>query len=72
MEQDHLQHGPLTESCAHLCVDMQNLFAEGTEWQTPWMKRVLRVVNRIARARPDRTVLTRLIPTERSGRGEGT
>ncbi len=72
MEQDHLQHGPLTESCAHLCVDMQNLFAEGTEWQTPWMKRVLPVVERIARARPDRTVFTRFIPAERPGQGEGT
>ncbi len=72
MEQDHLQHGPLTESCAHLCVDMQNLFADGTEWQTPWMKRVLPVVERIARARPDRTVFTRFIPAERPGQGEGT
>ena len=72
MEQGHLQHGPLTESCAHLCVDMQNLFAEGTEWQTPWMKRVLPVVERIARARPDRTVFTRFIPAERPGQGEGT
>lgn len=72
MEQGHLQHGPLTESCAHLCVDMQNLFAEGTDWHTPWLKRVLPVVERIARARPDRTVFTRFIPAERPGQGEGT
>jgi nicotinamidase-related amidase len=72
VEQDQLQHGPLTESCAHLCVDMQNLFAEGTEWHTPWMERVLPVVERIARACPERTVFTRFIPARRPGEGEGT
>ncbi len=72
MEEGRLQHGPLGESCAHLCVDMQNLFAEGTDWHTPRMKRVLPVVERIARARPDRTVFTRFIPAEGPGQGEGT
>jgi nicotinamidase-related amidase len=71
MEQGKLQHGPLGENCAHLCVDMQKLFV-GTEWHTPWMERVLPVVERIARARPDRTVFTRFIPAERPGEGEGT
>ena len=71
MEQERLQHGPLGENCAHLCVDMQKLFV-GTEWHTPWMERVLPVVERIARARPDRTVFTRFIPAERPGEGEGT
>jgi nicotinamidase-related amidase len=71
MKQDQLQHGPLTDSCAHLCVDMQNLFLE-TEWHTPWMERVLPVVERIARARPERTIFTRFIPAERPGQGEGT
>ena len=72
MKDDGLQHGPLTESCAHLCVDMQNLFAEDTEWHTPWMERVLPVVERIARARPDRTIFTRFIPARapRPGRGD--
>lgn len=72
MEQGRLLYGPLTESCAHLCVDMQNLFAEGTEWHTPWLRRVLPIVERIARARPDRTVFTRFIPAERPDQGEGT
>ena len=71
MEQGHLQHGPLGEGCAHLCVDMQSLFAD-TEWHTPWIKRVLPVVERIARARPDRTVFTRFIPADRPGQGQGT
>jgi nicotinamidase-related amidase len=72
MEEGRLKHGPLTESCAHLCVDMQKLFAEDTDWHTPWLRRVLPVVERIARARPDRTVFTRFIPAERPGQGEGT
>ncbi len=71
MEQGKLQHGPLGESCAHLCVDMQNLFVN-TDWHTPWMERVLPVVERIARAKPDRTIFTRFIPAERPGQGEGT
>lgn len=72
MEQGHLKHGPLGDGCAHLCVDMQKLFDEGTEWETPWLKRVLPVVERMARAKPDRTVFTRFIPAERPGEGEGT
>ena len=72
MEQGHLKHGPLGDGCAHLCVDMQKLFDEGTEWETPWLKRVLPVVERMARAKPDRTVFTRFIPAARPGEGEGT
>jgi nicotinamidase-related amidase len=72
VEQPGLQHGPLTATCAHLCVDMQRLFAEGTEWHTPWMERVLPVVERIASAWPERTIFTRFIPAERPGQGDGT
>jgi nicotinamidase-related amidase len=70
-DENGLRFGPLT-NCAHLCIDMQNLFAEGTEWHTPWMKRVLPVVTRIAEAHPDRTIFTRFIPAARPGDGEGT
>jgi nicotinamidase-related amidase len=71
-EEDGLRHGPLGASCAHLCVDMQNLFAEKTAWHTPWMERVLPVVTRIAEAWPKRTIFTRFIPAERPGEGHGT
>jgi nicotinamidase-related amidase len=57
-----LPFGPLDERTLHLCIDMQNLFAEDTPWHTPWMKRVLPVVARIAEAHPQRTVFTRFIP----------
>lgn len=71
MEQGKLQYGPLGDNCAHLCVDMQNLFMK-TEWHTPWLERVLPIVERIARAKPNRTVFTRFVPAERPGQGEGT
>jgi nicotinamidase-related amidase len=31
---------PITDA-VHLCVDMQNIFARGGVWETPWMERVL-------------------------------
>ena len=72
MPDGSLPHGPLGDGCLHLCVDMQRLFAEGTDWHTPWMGRVLPMVQRIAEARPAQTLFTRFIPAERAGEGEGT
>lgn len=69
---DGLHHGPLTESCVHLCVDMQRLFGEGTDWATPWMERVLPKVEKIVAAHPARTIFTRFIPAEHPGQGQGT
>jgi nicotinamidase-related amidase len=60
-----LPFGPLTDRTAHICVDMQNLFAEKTPWHTPWMTRVLPVVTRIAERHPLRTIFTRFIPPRR-------
>src|SRR5438067_9210564 len=57
-----LRFGPLTARSQHLCIDMQNLFAEPTPWHTPWMKRVLPVVAHIAERHPEETVFTRFIP----------
>ena len=71
MAKGGLKNGPLTESCVHLCVDMQNLFCN-TAWHTPWMERVLPVVERIAAAWPQRTIFTRFIPARRPGEGTGT
>lgn len=60
-----LKHGPLSARTAHLCIDMQNMFAQETPWHTPWMDRVLPVVAAVANAHPDRTIFTRFIPPER-------
>jgi nicotinamidase-related amidase len=57
-----LPFGPLDGRTAHLCIDMQNLFAEDTPWHTPWMKRVLPAVTEIAGRHAAQTVFTRFIP----------
>jgi nicotinamidase-related amidase len=43
---------------------MQEMFAQETPWHTPWMKRVLPKVAKIAAARPKNTIYTRFIPPE--------
>jgi nicotinamidase-related amidase len=60
--QTSLPFGPLGPDTAHLCIDMQNLFAERTPWHTPWMDRVLPVVQRIAERHAEATIFTRFIP----------
>ena len=64
--------GRLSRNCAHLCIDMQRMFAEPTDWQTAWMPRVLPQVRRLAEAHPERTIFTRFIPAEHPGEGRGT
>jgi len=66
-----LAFGPLTDRTAHMCIDMQNVFAEETPWHTPWMARVLPVVTRIAERHPSQTVFTRFIPPPRPDRMPG-
>jgi len=66
-----LPRGPLTETAVHLCIDMQRMFAEQTAWHVPWMKRVLPVIARVARAFPTRTVFTRFIPPVRPADAKG-
>jgi nicotinamidase-related amidase len=63
--QSPLPFGPLGASTLHLCIDMQNLFARQTPWHTPWMNRVLPVVERIVKRHPERAVFTRFIPPRR-------
>ena len=62
MSDKPLPHGPLGTGAVHLCVDMQRMFAERTDWHTPWMARVRPVVHRIAARFPERTLFTRFIP----------
>lgn len=59
-------------SAAHLCVDMQRLFIEDTDWKTPWAERVLPIIVRLCEAKAEHTCFTRFIPAERSGQGHGT
>lgn len=45
----------------HLCIDMQNIFASGGVWPTPWMEHVLPGIVRLVEHNPVRTVFTRFI-----------
>jgi nicotinamidase-related amidase len=56
---------PLTSRTVHLCLDMQNIFAPGGAWLTPWLPRVLPVVEELVARFPDRTVFTRFITPPR-------
>jgi nicotinamidase-related amidase len=67
MSDEGLQFGALNERTLHLCVDMQNMFAEETPWHTPWMKRVLPVVVALVERHPERTIFTRFIPPADAG-----
>jgi hypothetical protein len=60
-----LRFGPLGTRAVHLCIDMQTLFAERTDWHVPWLERVLPAVTRLATARRERTLFSRFVPPER-------
>jgi nicotinamidase-related amidase len=47
---------------AHVCIDMQNLFAPGAPWATPWIERVTPLTAALVEHAPARTVFTRFIP----------
>lgn len=59
-----LRFGPLRGRWIHLCIDMQRMFAESTEWHTPWMARVLPNVVAVVEVDPARTIFTRFIPPQ--------
>jgi nicotinamidase-related amidase len=66
-----LRFGPLGESWVHLCVDMQRMFAEETDWKTPWLARVLPQVVRLVAPAPERTVFTRFVPRRSAAAAPG-
>jgi len=70
-KRDELRHGAPGETAVHLCVDMQRMFAELTEWQMPWLERVLPNIVSITSALPERTIFTRFVPAQKPGQGMG-
>jgi nicotinamidase-related amidase len=48
----------------HLCIDMQNIFAPGGLWATPWMERVLPTIAGIVAKHAARTIFSRFITPE--------
>ncbi|TFW14218.1 cysteine hydrolase [Brevundimonas intermedia] len=61
----------IPSSAAHLCIDMQRMFVEDTDWKTPWATRVLPVIVRLCEEKAERTCFTRFIPATRPGEGRG-
>jgi nicotinamidase-related amidase len=70
-KRDALRYGPPGESAVHLCVDMQKMFAEDTEWKMPWLERVLPNITTITASHPEHTIFTRFIPAQKPGQGVG-
>ena len=68
---DQLRYGAPGESAVHICVDMQRMFAECTDWKMPWLARVLPNIAGIASEHPERTIFTRFIPARKPGDGVG-
>ena len=62
---------PIGSSARHLCVDMQRLFSPEGPWATPWMTRVLPVVEALVERAPQRTIFTRFIPPQRADQVPG-
>lgn len=54
-----LNFGPIGRDAVHLCIDMQRLFAEETEWHTPAMAQVTPPIVRISGHAPARAIFTR-------------
>lgn len=57
---------PNLARAVHLCVDMQRLFAEETDWHTPALTGIVPNVARIARGRPGSTVFARFVVPARA------
>lgn len=54
--------GAIGPHAVHLCVDMQQLFAPGGPWPTPWAPRILPLIVELAGRAPHRTLFSRFIP----------
>lgn len=56
-----LRLGPLTPGWAHLCVDMQRLFAQGTRWSDPATAALVPTLLPLIDRAPDRTLFSRFL-----------
>ena len=72
VDKDGISFGPLGSSWAHLCVDMQRMFAEKTDWYTEWMDIVLPRIAQLVALAPQRTVFTRFVPARNAESATGT
>ena len=72
VDKDGIAFGPLGNSWVHLCVDMQRMFGEKTDWYTEWMPIVLPRVVQLVELAPERTVFTRFMPAQNAAEAAGT
>jgi len=70
MSKAGLRFGPI-ESAVQICVDMQGIFAERTEWASPAVHRIVPAVARVCERSPERTIFTRFLTPERAEDAEG-
>jgi nicotinamidase-related amidase len=68
---DELRYGAPGQNAVHICVDMQRMFAESTDWKMPWLPRVLPNIVSVTASHPERTIFTRFIPAQKPGQGAG-
>jgi len=66
-----LRFGPLGPRMAHVCIDMQRLFAEPGEWHTPALAGIMATVARIVAHRPERALFSRFVTPERAEDAHG-
>jgi nicotinamidase-related amidase len=52
----------MTGNWIHLCIDMQRMFAEETQWHVPWMAQVSPQIVELAKRHAERTIFTRFVP----------
>lgn len=71
MTGNHSFPDPVGKDVVHLCVDMQRMFAEETDWIMPWSAKVLPRITVLVEVQPANTIFTRFIPAGRSAQGSG-
>lgn len=57
---------------AHLCIDVQTMFAADTAWHTPWLDRVLPAIEALVERDASSTILTRFLPPASADDEKGT
>jgi len=58
-------------NAVHVCLDMQNIFAPGNLWATPWLPKVVPIIEEIASRHAGRTIFTRFITPVDVGSARG-
>ena len=62
---------PLSARAVHVCLYVQNLFAPGSLWATPWLPQVVPVIAEIAAHNAGRTIFTRFVTPDDPAEARG-